>query len=97
MSKFFSKFIPSAPAAKIAVILTTTLAFGLLFFGAITPPPGEIHPSILKAVGEMFGFAALWIIAHALFEDKKDVHLKHGNTSIDITDDEEEENENTQK
>jgi hypothetical protein len=38
----------------------------------------------------MAGFASLWIIAHALFEDKKDVHLKHGNTSIDITDDEEE-------
>lgn len=90
MSKFLSKFIPSAPAAKIALTLTTILAFGLLFFGAITPPPGEIHSSILKAVGEMAGFASLWIIAHALFEDKKDVHLKHGNTSIDITDDEEE-------
>ena len=90
MSKFFSKFIPSAPAAKIALTLTTIFAFGLLFFGAITPPPGEIHSSILKAVGEMAVFASLWIIAHALFEDNRDVHFKHGNTSIDITDDDKE-------
>ena len=89
MGKLLKKM---TPAAKVALIITTVLAFGLLIFGALTPPPGEIHPSILKAVGEMFGFASLWIIAHALFEDKKDVHINHGNTSIDITDDDEDEN-----
>lgn len=87
MRQFFNKF---TPLAKIMLFVTTGLAFGLLVFGAITPPPGEIHPSILKAVGEMFGFAALWIVAHALFEDKTDVHIKHGDTTVDINTDEEE-------
>jgi hypothetical protein len=88
MGKLFKKM---TPAAKVALIITTAFAFGLLIFGALTPPPGEIHPSILKAVGEMFGFAALWIVAHALFEDKTDVHIKHGDTTVDINTDEEEE------
>ena len=87
MGKLFKKM---TPAAKVALIITTVLAFGLLIFGALTPPPGEIHSSILKAVGEMAVFASLWIIAHALFEDNRDVHFKHGNTSIDITDDDKE-------
>ena len=93
MGKLFKKM---TPAAKVALIITTVLAFGLLIFGALTPPPGEIHPSILKAVGEMFGFAALWIVAHALFEENTDVHIKHGNTSIDITNDNDDD-ENAEK
>ena len=87
MGKLLKKM---TPAAKVALIITTVLAFGLLIFGALTPPPGEIHPSILKAVGEMFGFAALWIVAHALFEEKTDVHIKHGETEVNINTDEDE-------
>ena len=87
MGKPFKKM---TPAAKVALIITTVLAFGLLIFGALTPPPGEIHPSILKAVGEMFGFAALWIVDHALFEEKTDVHIKHGETEVNINTDDEE-------
>jgi hypothetical protein len=87
MRQFFNKF---TPLAKIMLFVTTGLAFGLLVFGAITPPPGEIHNSILKGVAEMLAFGALWIIAHALFEEKKDVHFKHGDTEVNITDEEEE-------
>ena len=44
---------------------------------------GEINPSVIRAVGELFGFASLWTIVHGI--DKGcDVALKHNNTEIDI-------------
>ena len=44
---------------------------------------GEINPSVIKAVGELFGFAALWTIVHGINKGC-DVALKHNNTEIDI-------------
>lgn len=56
------------PVAQIVTIVLTAVAVGLLAFGAITPPPGEIHGSILQAAGILFGFAALWVGAEAFIE-----------------------------
>ena len=47
------------------------------------PPMGEINPSVIKAVGELFGFASLWTIVHGINKGC-DVALKHNDTEIDI-------------
>lgn len=40
---------------------TLTVSIALLCAGFLVPPQGVIHPSILKAVGELFAFAALGV------------------------------------
>ena len=60
----------------IASILLIAISFFL-------PPMGEINPTVIKAVGELFGFAALWTIVHGINKGC-DVALKHNDTEIDI-------------
>lgn len=40
---------------------TLTVSIALLVAGFLVPPRGVIHPSVLTAVGELFGFAALGV------------------------------------
>lgn len=74
------------PIAQIVMIVLTTVAATLLAFGAVTPPPGEIHESILKAAGILFGFAALWMTAHTIIEVYHDgkIRAKIGNAELSI-------------
>lgn len=80
------------PVAQIVFILLTIIAVGLLAFGAVTPPPGEIHGSILQAAGILFGFSALWVAAHTIIEVYHDgkITAKVGNTSLSIEKEDEE-------
>lgn len=55
----------------------------LIVISFFMPPMGEIAPSVIKAVGELFGFASLWTIVHGI-DRGCDVALKHNNTEIDI-------------
>ena len=59
------------------------VAIGLLIGGFFMPPQGKIDGSILKAVGELFGFAALAVGAHAI-ELGYDLKVSNGNTSVEI-------------
>lgn len=81
------------PIAQIVTIVLTIMAVGLLAFGAITPPPGEIHGSILQAAGILFGFAALWVAAHTIIEVYHDgkITAKVGNASLSIESENEDE------
>lgn len=81
------------PIAQIVTIVLTAVAVGLLAFGAITPPPGEIHGSILQAAGILFAFAALWVAAHTIIEvyHNGKVTAKVGNASLTIDPEDEEE------
>ena len=74
------------PIAQIVMIVLTTVAATLLAFGAVTPPPGEIHESILKAAGILFGFAALWMTAHTIIEvyHGGNITAKVGDASLSI-------------
>lgn len=74
------------PVAQIVTIVLTAVAVGLLAFGAMTPPPGEIHGSILQAAGILFGFSALWVAAHTLIEVYHDgkITAKIGNASLSV-------------
>lgn len=82
------------PTAKIATIALSAVSVGLLTFGALTPPIGEIHNSIIMGVGEIILIMALWILAHTVIEEKRDAKakLQIGNASVSIeTENDEEE------
>ena len=74
------------PIAQIVTIVLTAMTVGLLAFGAVTPPPGEIHGSILQAAGILFGFATLWVAAHVIIEVYHDgkITAKVGNAELSI-------------
>ena len=50
------------------------------------PPPGVIDSSVIAAVGELAGFAALWQIAKAI-DKGVDAALRKGDTEITIASD----------
>ena len=81
------------PIAQIVTIVLTIMAVGLLAFGAVTPPPGEIHGSILQAAGILFGFATLWVAAHVIIEVYHDgkITAKVGNAELSIESENDEE------
>lgn len=57
----------------------------LVVVGFCLPPQGVIDGSVLTAVGELLGFAALGQLPILLA--KKNVEISHGNTRISATDD----------
>ena len=65
------------------VCLCTSLV--LIALGFLVPPVGDIHPSVLTAVGELFGFATLAIVADAV-KFGYDAKITHGNTTVQIGD-----------
>lgn len=69
------------------VLIITGVAIALVIASFIVPPTGVIDPSILAALGELLGFAALLtFIARA--EAGDDVTFRRGETEITIkTDD----------
>lgn len=66
-------------------ILTLT-SIALLVWGFVLPPPGVIDGSVIAAVGELAGFAALWQLAKAI-DKGVDAALRKGDTEITITTD----------
>lgn len=70
--------------------LTAGTSIVLVVAGFIVPPTGVIDGSVLTAVGELMGFAALAQVP-ALLHKGKDVTLQHGKTSFTINGHEEEE------
>ena len=55
-------------------------------WGFVLPPPGVIDGSVIAAVGELAGFAALWQLAKAI-DKGVDAALRKGDTEITITSD----------
>ena len=66
------------------------LAFALALFvgGFFCPPMGVIDGSVLKAGGILLGFATLAVAGQNL-ANGKDVIFTHGDTKVEINDDEE--------
>ena len=81
MSETVKKDTVRNPAFWICLIASITLLVG----GFLTPPMAEIDGSILTGVGELFGFATLGIVAHAINKGV-DTKVKHGNTEVTIGD-----------
>lgn len=68
------------------VCLLTSLV--LIALGFVVPPMGSIDGSVLTAVGELFGFAALAVVADAVREGY-DAKIIHGNTTVEVNNDDE--------
>lgn len=69
--------------AKIWFGITTAIAILLVTVGFVIPPTGVIDGSVLTAVGELMGFAALAQVP-MLVKKGTDVTLTHGQTSIHV-------------
>lgn len=74
---------------KVIFYVCLGAAMGLLIFSAITPPPAIIDGSILTAVAELLGFAALGIVGKNLSLGKE-VTFTHGETEVTIGENEDE-------
>lgn len=63
------------------------VALVLMLLGFYLPPMGEISPSVLEAVGWLFGFAALAKFCDTVNSAIKagyDAKVEHGETKIEI-------------
>lgn len=71
-------------------IFYVCLAFSLSLFigGFFCPPMGVIDGSVLKAGGILLGFATLAVAGQNL-ANGKDVTFSHGDTKVEINDEEE--------
>jgi hypothetical protein len=74
---------------KVIFYVCLVVAILLLATSFLLPPTGVIDPSILKAVAELLGFAALAIVGKNLAMGKE-VTFHHGQTEVKIGDDENE-------
>ena len=62
---------------------TGLVSFVLLIAGFLLPPVGTIDPTVIKAVGELMGFAAIWMLPRAI-NAGKNIKLEHGSTTITL-------------
>lgn len=74
---------------KVIFYICLGVAIALLATSFFLPPTGVIDPSILKAVAELLGFAALAIVGKNLAMGKE-VTFHHGQTEVTIGEDDEE-------
>ena len=82
MGKFVKERLMSSLSFWVCLI-TSLVLIGL---GFVVPPMGNIDGSVLTAVGELFGFATLAVVADAVHEGY-DAKVTHGNTTIEVTND----------
>ena len=61
------------------------ISLSLIIAGFIVPPTGKIDGSVLTAVGELFGFATLFVVIKAI-ERGVNAKIQHGKTSMTIGD-----------
>lgn len=77
----------SPHADKYIFIACLALAAAMFVGGFFCPPMGVIDGSVLKASGILLGFAALAVAGQNL-ANGKDVTFKHGDTTVEINDEE---------
>lgn len=68
---------------KVAYWVCLVLAAGLLIWGFVIPPIGNIDDSVLIATGEIFAYASLGTLIVAL-EKGVDAKVSHKDTTIEI-------------
>lgn len=73
-------------AGRVSFWVCLIVSLILIVLGFIVPPMGKIDGSVLTAVGEIFGFATLAVVADAIKEGY-DAKVKKGDFEVDITND----------
>lgn len=71
------------PQAWIAIILSFVAA-ATFITGLIIPPPGEIHPSVIKGIGLMIILVAIFFAWDAVVRGL-DTKFEHGQTKVSIS------------
>ena len=71
------------PQAWIAIILSIVAA-ATFIAGLIIPPPGEIHPSVIKGIGLMIILVAIFFAWDAVVRGLE-TKFEHGNTKVSIS------------
>lgn len=77
------KVIRDVIIADIGFHILTTISIFLIVASFFVPPIGVIDPSIFIAVGELFGFAALWEL-HVAVRKGLDAKIEHHDTKISL-------------
>ena len=72
-------------STTIALWVCMICSVGMFIASFLVPPVGEISPSVLRAVGLLFAFAALFVGREAIMEGLG-VKMTHGQTTIEIHD-----------
>ncbi len=77
---------------KNVFLICLVVALGLIITSFFIPPLAVIDGSVLAGVGEIFAFAALGEVAAAI-ERGHSASITHGNTTIEIKKEEDEDND----
>ena len=88
MKRFFDAYVKW----NIPFFILGAISLILLIISWIAPPPMQIHETVLQAVAEIFGFAALWTIVLAV-EKGTGASLKKGDMELEIKEDHNQEKE----
>ena len=59
------------------------IATALLVASFLLPPSGQIHPSVIAGAGEIFAFASLWTVIHAI-DRGNSAKVSKGDVSVEI-------------
>ena len=89
-----AEIVKNATMKNPAFWVCLLFSIGLVVTGFFLPPTAEISGSVLTAVGELFAFATLEVVYHAIRKGI-DAKVQHGNTSVTIGDLNSKENEIT--
>ena len=79
MKELFRQIIVENLWFKVFSLISITLIIISFFL----PPTGEIHPSVMAGVGEIFAFASLGTVIKAI-DNNKTISLSHGDTTITV-------------
>ena len=88
MKRFFDAYIKW----NIPFFILGGIALILLIISWIAPPPMQVHESVLQAVAEIFGFAALWTIVITV-EKGTGASFRKGDVELEIKEDHNQEKE----
>lgn len=78
-----SPLIRKATIGNVWFWILTGFAIALITAGFVVPPTGIIDPTVLTAVGEIFGFAALGTVIMAI-EKGLPAKVQHNSTSFSV-------------
>ncbi len=82
------KIIKEHLLSSLSFWVCLSVSLVLIALGFIVPPMGDIHPSVLTSVGELFGFATLAVVADAI-RMGYDAKITHGSTTVEVNNNEE--------
>ena len=84
MKEFYTQYI----LHNLPFHILTGIAIALIIISFILPPTGEIDPSVLQGVGEIFGFLSLYTVLRVI-EKGTGASFKKGDIELEIQEDHE--------